>query len=360
MSLNEFRAYFTETKSTLQDIIPRGEGEIVIEYLGDSERQVTVNVIFKCPEISTLNDKDVFSASRDNRRFKKKFIAPRQFEPIDIDVTIEEKAGMFQTRKAGSKRLTLSLRMVQTKTFNLEESNEMQNLVIQMVALEEPLTIVPEVEDPIELQPIVGDVTTTPKISMQIKTTSGLPLVLIVSDKELRTVAAKTQEAITVLEDVTTVQINLQHFVAALKKELSQMISGGKKVEVESSAGDVHIKVKSKPNWFYYATQVTPSEDPIITEKIKNVVAQAQRENGFVTILVTQIDDELISLYENDQINIIDIFHGIELRGVMMGDVAVREFIEDKLGLELVEYADNPEGNYTPSQFTERLGKVKI
>jgi hypothetical protein len=357
MDKREIKIYFAETKNNLQDLVSSGDAEIIIEYTGNEERQTALDITFKCIKIPSLNVTETFHASKNNRRHRKKFVAPRQFDAIDIDVDIEEKAGLFRTGTGIGIHKTLTIRMTTTKSYSVSESTEMQGLIDQMVKLEEPLVLVPEVENLVEIQPIVGDVTTTPKISMEIASTIGLPIKLVMSNKELRTVLGKTQEAIDKLDNVIEDQIYLQYFVSALKNHIEDSgFQGG--IEVEA-VGDAHIKVNSMPVWYYYATQITPSEDTTINEKITNVIALANKSNAFVTVLVSSIDDILVKLSQEKHINVVDVFHGVELHGVMIGDPTVKEFIEDKLGLELTPHGTNPEGTYTPSLFKEKLDKVK-
>jgi hypothetical protein len=95
-----------------------------------------------------------------------------------------------------------------------------------------------------------------------------------------------------------------------------------------------------------------------VIKKIENVVAEAEKSKASVAVLVTKLDEKTIELSRTKMINVMDIFHGIEVRGVWTGDQVLPKFLSEKLGLTLVSYDENPKGNYTPAQFKDALDKI--
>jgi hypothetical protein len=67
-----------------------------------------------------------------------------------------------------------------------------------------------------------------------------------------------------------------------------------------------------------------------------------------------------MDIAKSSTINVIDVFHGLEVRGVWMGDPLIEKYLKDRLNLDLVAYSDKISKNYTPSGFEEAINKIKV
>jgi hypothetical protein len=133
--------------------------------------------------------------------------------------------------------------------------------------------------------------------------------------------------------------------------------------KVEQNPGaSMHIKATG-PGFLYvvYITQVSPSEDDTIEQKIAELVSNAKKETvqATITVIVTRIDDKLKALSQAHTINVVDIFTGTIVKGPLIGDQVLTNFMKEKLGLDMANYDGITKGAYTSKMFKDALNVIK-
>lgn len=356
------RVYFSETGTTMAEVVPESALEMAVEFFNESNRPLDVVADVSAPQLPDINKRKVEFpvGARDIHTGTLRFKTPSKFDSISILVTIQPRAGAFGFGRLEPVTETLTVRAMVPKHLETIRSPEVSKHLEEIKKLNEPIVLVPDVtKTTYDVTPIVGDVSTNPMVDFTIETTLGIPVHLNCDDRILNILKLSIERATQTLAITTEDQNNLRFFLSELRKYLGNQTMRGEKIEVEGPIGDIHVKATG-PGLVYmvYATQVSPKEDERVIKKIENVVAEAEKSKASVAVLVTKLDEKTIELSRTKMINVMDIFHGIEVRGVWTGDQVLPKFLSEKLGLTLVSYDENPKGNYTPAQFKDALDKI--
>jgi len=356
------RVFFSETGTTMAEVVPESALEIAVEFFNESNRPLDVVADINAPQIPEIDKRKVEFpvGAKDIQTGTLKFKTPSRFESIAVLVTIQPRAGAFGFGRLEPVTETLTVRSMVPKHLETIRSPEVSKHLEEIKKLNQPLVLVPDVtKTTYDVTPIVGDVSTNPMVDFTIETTLGIPVHLNCDDRILNILKLTVERATQTLAITTEDQNNLRFFLSELRKYLGNQTMRGERIQVEGPIGDVHVKATG-PGLVYmvYATQVSPKEDERVIKKIENVVAEAEKAKGSVAVLVTKLDEKAIELSRTKTINVIDIFHGIEARGVWTGDQVMPKFLAEKLGLTLVSYEENPKGSYTPAQFKDALDKI--
>jgi len=296
-----------------------------------------------------------FRASRREPDIKQVRIkVPQKFDPISLEVVIEHAVGFMSGGREEAHRERLTIRQVIAATLDVSITPQVKQHLDEIVKIHGRIIVVPNIAEEVAITPIVGDISTTPKMAMNFPTTMNLPIQFICDERILRDLRTNADSAIRLLERVEEDQSSLRFFIEQYKRFLEE--HGAK---VEGPIEDVHFKVGPVPVQMYYASQVSPQEDNAVIGKIENLVNKAREENALVTLLVKQIDDTLIDLATRHKFTVVNVFNGTELRGgTWQGDLMLKGFIKEELGLEIIDYGENPRGSYSQTRFKEVLDQL--
>jgi len=180
-----------------------------------------------------------------------------------------------------------------------------------------------------------------------------IPIQFICDERILRDLRGNADHAIRLLEKVSEDQSSLRFFMEQFRIYLEQQGA-----TAETGIDNVHLKVGPRPVMMYYATQVSPSEDNAVIAKIDSVAATAKEHDAQVTLVVKDLDESLLAIAEKHQMNVVDIFTGVEKRATILGDQVIAKFVEDKLDKEIGNYVVSPKGPYSANTFKELLDRM--
>ena len=348
MAENLVKMYFSGSGMPVQTAAPDTEVTLIIEVGNNSRRPIDVEAKLTCPLLPEVHEKKIkFKVKGNDRDTGDVHITlPSKFDTIAIEAEIDQKSGRFATPDTIIRRATI--RLLTQKTVEIAMTPEMEKIVQEIQKLHGELILVPDISDKAVITPVVGDITSTPNIALSIPTTKGIPLRFICSSVVLRDLRNNADNAITELERVEEDQGTLRFLINRYKAFLKK-----RGAEVEGPVGNVHIRVGPNPVLLYYASQVTPSEDNAVIDKINAVVTDGKKDDAFVTVLVTDIDDNLREINQKDSVNVIDVFHGIELKGTWQGDHMFKEYLRSELKLSLTD--EDVGGGYSLVEFRKVL-----
>jgi len=348
MAENLVKMYFSGSGMPVQTAAPDTEVTLIIEVGNNGRRPTSVEAVLKCQLLPEIHEKKIkFSVKGNDRGTGSVTVTlPSKFDTIPIEAEIDQKSGRFATPDTIIRRATI--RLLTQKTIDITMTPEMEEIVQEIQKLHGELILVPDISDKAVITPVVGDITSTPNIALSIPTTKGIPLRFICSSVVLRDLRNNANNAIAELERVEEDQGTLRFLIDQYKVFLEK--TGA---EVEGPVGNAHIRVGPNPVLLYYASQVTPSEDNAVIDRINDVITDGKKVNAFVTVLVTDIDDNLREINKKDSINVIDVFHGIELKGTWQGDHMFKEYLRSKLKLSLTD--EDLGGGYSLIQFRKAL-----
>ena len=353
--MGRLEAVFAENGSTLLDVLPEKRVNISVNYFNDDPRPIEVVIKPRTSSLTRINLGESKNLKVPANSFSKvdfSFITPERFGDIKIIILSEEKSriGFFREEKH---EVSLTVRMVTRSVTEVSRDPKVDDHLKEIKALGGTLILSPDHEYMIDVIPVVGDLSTSPTISLKIQTTSGVPIQLNEDEKGLSILQSSILKGQEELERVAEDQMILRYFADRYKQYLIDMGA-----EVEDSAGDIHLKVGPDPKLYYFLSQVAPSEDEGVLKKINNIIQLAKNEDADVTLIVTKFDDELISLSREQKVNVVNIFNGIIAKGNFTGDKVLEDFLEDELTLRLSDNARNPDGAYTPNAFKKKIEEV--
>jgi len=345
---NLVKMYFSGSGMPVQTAAPDTEVTLIIEVANNSRRPTSVEAVLKCPLLPEIHEEKVKFTVKGNDRGVKSIqvTLPSKFDTIPIEAAIDQKSGRFATPDTITRRATI--RLLTQKTIDIAMTPEMEKIVLEIQKLHGELILVPDISDKAVITPVVGDITSIPNIALSIPTTKGIPLRFICSGVVLRDLRSNADNAIFELERVEEDQGTLRFLIDRYKAFLKKIGA-----EVEGPVGNVHIRVGPNPVLLYYASQVTPSEDNAVIDRINDVIVDAKKDGAFVTIIVTDIDDNLREINQKDSVNVIDVFHGIELKGTWQGDHMFKEYLRSELRLSLAD--EDVGGGYSLVEFRKAL-----
>lgn len=359
MERNEKLRVFFQNGSTIIDTVPESELEIVVDYYNPHSRPIDVIATFDSPNLLKLHRQTLKLDNvppRKNLSESIRFNTPTKFDIITILVNIEEKAGvLFQQTRGEPQQATLTIRLQRQKTVETVRSPEVDGHLEEIAKIGQPIIVSLDNEEIVGIIPIVGDLSTNPSIAFVMPTTTGIPIQWTLDEKALNTLIQNAQEAVVVLEKVSEDQNTLRFFIDKFREHFTKQ---GAKVE---AVGDIHLKVGPAPVYTYYATQVSPSEDSIVGDKIDSIVKQAKENGWFVTVITTKIDQALIDLAKNHAIPVVNIFNGLIIKGTWATDPNLTAFIEGKLGLKMQIYNELEPNldTYSTNMFKDKLSETQ-
>lgn len=345
---NLVKMYFSGSGMPIQTAAPDTEVTLIIEVGNNSRRPTNVEAVLSCSLLPEIHKKKIKFTVKGNDRGvgRVPITLPSKFDTIPIDAEIDQKSGRYARPDTILRRAVI--RLLTQKTVEIAMTPEMEKIVQEIQKLHGELILVPDVSDKAVITPVVGDITSAPNIALSIPTTKGIALRFICSSIVLRDLRNNTSNAITELERVEENQGTLRFLIDQYRAFLKKIGA-----EVEGPVGSAHIKVGPNPILLYYASQVTPSEDNAVIDKINAVITDGKKDNAFVTVLVTDIDDNLREINQKDSINVIDVFHGIELKGTWQGDHMFKEYLRSELQLSLTD--EELGGGYSLAEFRKAL-----
>jgi hypothetical protein len=358
MERNEKLRVFFQNGSTIIDTVPESEIEIVVDYYNPYTRPIDVIATFDSPNLIKLHRETLKLDNippRKNLMESIRFNTPTKFDMISIRVTVEEKAGvLFQQTRGEPQIVTLTIRLQRQKTIETVRSPEVDTHLEKIAEIGQPIIVSLESEEMMGIIPIVGDLSTNPSIAFVMPTTAGIPIQWTLDEKGLNSLIQNAQEAVDVLEKVSEDQNTLRFFIDKFREHFTKQ---GAKVD---TVGDIHLKVEPAPVYTYYATQVSPSEDNIVEEKIESIVAQAKENGWFVTVITTKIDQSLIDIAKNHAIPVVNVFNGLIIKGTWATDPNLTAFIEGKLGLKMQVYneLEPNQDTYSTNIFKNKLSEM--
>jgi len=352
---NEKLRVFFQNGSTIIDTVPESELEINVDYYNPYSRPIDVIATFDSPNLLKLHHESLRLDNippRKNLTESIRFTTPTKFDSISIKVNVEEKAGvLFQQTRGEPQSVTLTIRLQRQKSIETVRSPEVDKLLDEIAKIGEPVIVSLDSSEPINIIPIVGDLSTNPSVAFVMPSTTGIPIQWTLDEKALNTLIQDAKEAVDVLEKVSEDQSTLRFFIDKFR---DHFIKQGAKVE---TVGDIHLKVEPAPVYTYYATQVTPEEDALVGEKIESIVNTAKSNGWFVTVITTKIDPSLIDIAKKYAIPVVNIFNGIIIKGTWATDPNLSAFIEGRLGLKMTVYN---ESESTPDAYSSNVFKNKL
>ena len=355
MERNEKLRVFFQNGSTIIDTVPESELEINVDYYNPYSRPIDVIATFDSPNLLKLHHESLKLDNippRKNLTESIRFTTPTKFDSINIKVNVEEKAGvLFQQTRGEPQSVTLTIRLQRQKSIETVRSPEVDKLLDEIAKIGEPVIVSLDSSEPINIIPIVGDLSTNPSVAFVMPSTTGIPIQWTLDEKALNTLIQDAKEAVDVLEKVSEDQSTLRFFIDKFR---DHFIKQGAKVE---TVGDIHLKVEPAPVYTYYATQVTPEEDALVGEKIESIVNTAKSNGWFVTVITTKIDPSLIDIAKKYAIPVVNIFNGIIIKGTWATDPNLSAFIEGRLGLKMTVYN---EAESTPDAYSSNVFKSKL
>ena len=354
--MGRLEAVFTENGAALLDVIPEKRITISVNYFNDDPRPTEVVITPRTDSLTRLNlgdSRNLKVAANLFGQLDITFITPERFGDIKINIISEEKSriGFFREERH---EVSLTIRMVTRAVTEVSRDPKVDDHLKEIKALGGTLILSPDHEYLIDVIPVVGDLSTTPTISLKIQTTSGVPIQLNEDEKGLNILQASIIKGQEELERVSEDQMILRYFADRYKSYLLDLGA-----EVQDTAGDIHLKVGPDPKLYYFLTQVIPSEDEGVLKKINNILTLAENEDADVTLIVTKLDEDLIALSQEKKVNVVNIFNGIIAKGNFTGDKVLEDFVEDVLTLKLVDINRSPDGAYTPNAFKRKMEEVK-
>jgi len=357
MSIRE-RVYFVASDSERLEIVPQGAGEIAVSYDNRESRPLSINIKISCPEIIALNKVDVTPNYRGNEQgiYKIPFKVPVDFaDTITIEVSTQPRTGLGSFGSSIINKTKLLLVPLIMKTTNIMSTEDQTRILVGMQG--KAFVLVPDESIKPTTTPVIGDVSIQPLISIGLPTTSGLVVMLQCNARTLKILENTAKNAGAQLDSVSSDQLLLQFFINDFKKYAAKL-PGAK---VEGPTGTAHVKISGAGStYLMMVTQVSPKEDERVVKVIQAIVDEGKRTNSSVTVVVTALDSTLMDIAKSSTINVIDVFHGLEVRGVWMGDPLIEKYLKDRLNLDLVAYSDKISKNYTPSGFEEAINKIKV
>lgn len=358
MERNEKLRVFFQNGSTIIDTVPESEIEIVVDYYNPYSRPIDVIATFDSPNLIKLHKETLKLDNippRKNLMESISFTTPTKFEEIDIEVKVEEKAGvLFQQTRGEPQTVTLTIRLQRQKTIETVRSPEIDKHLEEIAKVGEPIIVSLDSEELVEIIPVVGDLRSNPSIAFVMPTTAGIPIQWTLDEKALNSLIQNAQEAVDVLEKVSEDQNTLRYFIDQFR---DHFINQGAHVETE---GDIHLKVEPAPVYTYYATQVSPAEDSIVEEKIDAIATEAKKNSWFFTVITTKVDPSLVEIAKKYSIPVVNIFNGLIIKGTWATDPNLTAFVEGKLGLKMTVYneAEATPGTYSTNTFKEKLSEI--
>jgi hypothetical protein len=357
MSIRE-RVYFVASDSEKMEIVPQGVGEIAVSYDNRESRPLSINIKINCPEIKELNKVDVTPNYKGNElgTYKIPFKVSADFaDTITIEVSTQPRTGLGSFGSSIINKTKLLLVPLIMKTTNIMSSDDQTKILEGMQG--KALILVPDESAKPTTTPVIGDVNIQPLISIGLPTTSGIVVMLQCSARALKILENTAKNAGAQLDNVSSDQLLLQFFINDFKKYASKL-PGAK---VEGPTATAHVKISGAgATYLMMVTQVSPKEDERVGKDIQAIVDEGRRTNSSVTVVVTALDSTLMDIAKSNIINVIDVFHGLEVRGVWMGDPLIQKYLKERLELDLVAYTDKISKNYTPSVFEEAINKIKV
>jgi len=348
MAENLVKMYFSGSGMPVQTASPDTEVTLIIEVGNNSRRPASIEAVLNCPLLPEIHGEKIKFKVKGNDRGtgSVQITLPSKFDTIPIEAEIDQKSGRYASPDTVTRRVTIML--LTQKTVDITMTPEMEKIAQEIQKLHGELVLVPDISDKTVITPVVGDITSTPNIALSIPTTKGISLRFICSNVVLRDLRKNADNAIAELERVEENQGTLRYLIDQYKVFLNKIGAG-----VEGPIGNAHIRVGPNPILLYYASQVTPTEDNAVIDKINAVVTDGQKDNAFVTVLVTDIDDNLREINQRDSVNVIDVFHGIELKGTWQGDHMFKEYLRSELQLSLTD--EDLGGGYSLVEFRKAL-----
>jgi hypothetical protein len=358
MERNEKLRVFFQNGSTIIDTVPESEIEIVVDYYNPYSRPIDVIATFDSPNLLKLHRESLKLDNippRKNLMESIRFNTPTKFDIINIRVTVEEKAGvLFQQTRGEPQTVTLTIRLQRQKTIETVRSPEIDQHLEEIAKIGQPIIVSLDSDEMVNIIPIVGDLRSNPTIAFIMPTTAGIPIQWTLDEKALNSLIQNAQEAVDVLEKVSEDQNTLRFFIDKFREHF---VRQGAKVE---TVGDIHLKVEPAPVYTYYATQVSPSEDSIVGEKIESIVSEAKENGWFFTVVTTKVDPSLVEIAKKHAIPVVNVFNGLIIKGTWATDPNLTAFIEGKLGLNMTVYdeVEVTPGKYSANTFKERLSEL--
>jgi hypothetical protein len=358
MERNEKLRVFFQNGSTIIDTTPESEVEIVVDYYNPYSRPIDVFATFDSPNLINLHKETLKLDNippRKNLMESIRFTTPTKFNQINIEVTVEEKAGvLFQQTRGEPQTVTLTIRLQRQKTIETVRSPAIDRHLEEIAEIGEPIIVSLDSEGMVDIIPIVGDLRSNPSIAFVMPTTAGIPIQWTLDEKSINSLIQNAQEALDVLEKVSEDQNTLRFFIDQFR---NYFINQGASVE---TVGDTHLKVEPAPIYTYYATQVSPNEDSIVGEKIESLATEAKKNNWFFTVITTKIDQLLVDIAKRHAIPVVNVFNGLIIKGTWATDPNIAAFIEDRLGLEMTIYdeVEGTPGSYSANTFREKLSEL--
>jgi hypothetical protein len=354
MSTQKERVYFPASGSERLEITPSAKSEIAIEYDNRENRPLSINVTIECSDIDELSnfEKTFDFKPNDLGIYRIPFKAPSKFDEVKIDVRTQPRFGLRMFSTAQTNHTQLLLVPMISKSVGVEQAVDQTKILDTMRG--KSLVLVPDESAKPYSVPVIGDVSVEPLISFGVLTTDDITIQLQCNARTLKTFETAAKNAGADLDKVASAQDVLRYFIELFKKFY---IKQG--ATAEGPVGTAHVKV-SGPGLSYlmFVTQVSPKEDARVAQNIQKLIDEGKKMNATVSVVVTSIDDVLVGIAKNNTINVVDIFHGFEVRGVWTGDQLISKFVVDELELTLSAYGTKNKG-YSSSEFEEAINNTK-
>lgn len=354
----ESKVEFEQNGQSLIDVLPETEVTVIVTLTNNGSRAESAEVSISTPypgiELPKKPTKErIGPRGQENVRFDIK--TPRSFGDIALTVNAKESGGIGRFGMDAGTDHHLTIRMQTSRVVEVTRDPKVDDHIQAIQDLQGTVVMVPEISPTsIGVLPVVGDLSSTPTIAMTLIGTTGLKLQLSgLDNRGIVTMKNALDDAQTELEKVTEDQDGLGFFRSHYTTYLKELGA-----DVMQDINEAHIAVGPSPKIYYYITQISPSEDEGVLEKINAVISKARSDDADVTLLVTKIDNQLVDLAETKQINVVNIFSGAIVKGKWSGDQFLDKYLEDLFQLDLVDYKTSPEGLYTPSSFKAALNNL--